>query len=138
MQYLLERHMASACLDVVKMKPLVPCDVENTHKTYKTRITSVVFDPLNIEEVDERFRSEGYVVPDEAHVIATTEDGSILLWGGLNSVYHLKRGEEIKTVFDKLAFQDLLDLTRRFKIKNKKVEIDEMRAALIEKYTPSK
>ena len=65
-------------------------------------------------------------------MIAVNEDGSILLWGGLNSIFHLRRGEQIRGAFDEehLAFNDILDLTGRFKIKNKKVEFDELLAQL--------
>lgn len=38
---------------------------------------------------------------------AVTEDGEILLWGGLNSVFHLRKGEKIDGTFDEqhLAFK---------------------------------
>jgi hypothetical protein len=126
--------MASRALDVVKMRAFVPCDVADRLNGYKGRIVEVVFDPLRIEEVNARFVGAGYIVPDGMQVIAVNEDGSILLWGGLNSVYHLRKGEEIKGAFENLAFNDILDLTNRFKIKNKKVEIDALVAGLKEKY----
>jgi hypothetical protein len=128
--------MTSRALDVVKMKSLVPCEVENPHKTYKCRIVEVVYDPLRVEEVNERFKTAGYDVTDGTQVIAVNEDGSILIWGGLNSVYHLQKGEQIGGAFDlkHLAFGDILDLTGPFKIKNKKGEIDELIAQLSAKY----
>jgi hypothetical protein len=133
---LLQRSFASSALDVAKMKAFVPCDVEDRLNQYKARIVEAVYDPLCIPEVNARFRDAGYDVADGMQVIAVTEDGSILLWGGLNSVFHLRKGETIAHAFDEkhLAFNDVLDLTGRFKIKNKKAEIDELIAKLKEKY----
>jgi hypothetical protein len=119
------------------MKAFVPCEVENQFKTYKTRIIEHVYDPLRVEEVNQKFKDAGYDVDDDdVHVIAINEDGSILLWGGLNSVFHLRKGERIAHCLDTkhIAFNDILDLTNRFKIKNKKVEIDELIAKLKMKY----
>lgn len=132
LSYLLQRTYASRALDVIKMKAFVPCQVSNELNNYKARIVEVVFDPLRIREVNARFKAAGYNIGDDMQVIAVNEDGSILLWGGLNSVFHLRKGETINGTFDlkHLAFDDILDLTQRFKIKNKKVEIDEMIAHL--------
>ena len=126
--------MASRALDVAKMKAFVPCNVTDRLNGYSARIVEAVYDPLRIEEVNARFEKEGYVVPDGMQVIAVNEDGSILMWGGMNSVYHARKGQEIRGVLDDLAFNDILDLTQRFKIKNKKVEIDALIAGLKEKY----
>jgi hypothetical protein len=133
---MLQRSFASDCVDFAKMKALVPREVECTNTGYKTKVVEVVFDPMRIEEVNAKFRSAGYIVDDDMKVIAVTEDGEILLWGGLNSVYHIGRGEEITGTFDSkyLAFEDLLDLTQPFKIKRKKVEIDEMLDRLKKRY----
>jgi hypothetical protein len=46
----------------------------------------------------------------------------------------VRKGEPIEGAFDNLAFEDILDLTQRFKIKNKKVEIDGLIAQLKQKY----
>jgi hypothetical protein len=134
--FLLQRSFASRALDVVKMKKFIPCEVENQFKTYKTRIVEHVYDPLRIREVHARFRTAGYEFSDDMQALAVTGDGEILLWGGLNSVFHLPKGEKINGVFDEqhLAFNDILDLTERFKIKNKKVEIDEFIAQLKSTY----
>ena len=134
--FLLQRSFASRALDVVKIKAFIPCDVENQFRTYKTRIIEHVYDPLRIPEVHARFRAAGYEFSDDMQVIAVTEDGEILLWGGLNSVFHLRKGNKIDGAFDEhhLAFNDILDLTERFKIKNKKVEIDEFIAQLKKTY----
>ena len=136
-RFLAQRTTASRALEVVKMKVFIPCEVENQFKTYKTKIVEHVYDPLRVEEVNARFKAEGYDVDDEdVHVIAVNEDGSILLWGGLNSVFHLRKGEKIAHCLDTkhIAFDDILDLTNRFKIKNKRVEIDELIAKLKTKY----
>lgn len=136
-KFLVQRTIASRALEVVKMKAFVPCEVENQFKTYKTRIIEHVYDPLRVEEVNQKFKDAGYDVDDDdVHVIAINEDGSILLWGGLNSVFHLRKGERIAHCLDTkhIAFNDILDLTNRFKIKNKKVEIDELIAKLKMKY----
>jgi hypothetical protein len=137
---LLQRTFASRALDVAKMKAFVPCDVDDRLNQYKAKIVEAVYDPLRVPEVNARFRAAGYDFADDMQVIAVTEDGAILLWGGLNSVFHLHKGETIAGAFDEkhLAFNDILDLTNRFKIKNKKVEIDELIADLKQKYGGTK
>ena len=134
--YLLQRTYASRALDVAKMKAFTPCEVEDRLNKYKAKIVEVVFDPLQIPEVNGSFTAAGFEVGDDMQVIAVTEDGSILVWGGLNSVFHLREGERIDGAFDEkhLAFNDILDLTERFKIKNKKVEIDQLIEKLKKKY----
>ena len=129
---LMDRFYVTRALDVVKMKGFVPCVVEDRLNKYEARIVEVVFDPLRVEEVNDRFRAEGFTFDDSMQVIAVNDDGSILLWGGANSVFHLRKGETIAGAFDEthLAFNDIVDLTARFKIKNKKPEIDELMAAL--------
>jgi hypothetical protein len=133
---LLQRHFASDCVDFAKIKSLVPREVECKLTGYKTKVVEIVFDPFRIEHVNARFKADGYIFDDSMKVVAVTEDGSILLWGGLNSVYHIKRGETITGAFDEkhLGFQDLLDFTQPFKTKRKKVEIDEMLAKLKDAY----
>ncbi len=133
---MLQRSYAGYYVELVKMKALVPCDVEDELTGYKGRIIEVVFDPLRIPEVNAKFKANGYKFDENMHVIAVTDGGAILVWGGLNSVFHLKRGERITGAFDEkhLAFQDILDLTERFKIKRKKVEIDDMIAQMKKTY----
>jgi hypothetical protein len=136
---LLQRAYVSRALDVIKMKAFVPCDVEDALTGYRGKIVDVVFDPLRIEDVNAGFRADGYRFDDEMQVIAVNEDGSILLWGGLNSVFHLRRGERISGPFDEkhLAFNDILDLTARFKIKNKRPEINELLGQMRRQYDSS-
>jgi hypothetical protein len=98
----------------------------------------VVFEPTHIQEVNAKFKAAGYHIDDGTQVIAVNEDGSLLIWGGLNSVYHLEKGERIQSAFANLAFNDILHLTRRFKIKNKKPEIDAMMAQMKEAYGDKK
>lgn len=133
---ILQRSFASDCVDFAKIKSLVPREVECELTGYKTKVVEIVFDPFQIEQVNARFKADGYIFDDSMKVIAVTEDGSILLWGGCNSVYHLKRGETITGLLDEkhLGFEDLLDFTQPFKTKRKKVEIDEMLAKLKEAY----
>lgn len=135
---LLQRSFASRALDVAKMKAFAPCDIDDHINKYKARMVNVVFDPLRVPKVNAIFRSAGYDVGDDDGnmVIAVNDDASILIWGGLNSVFHLRKGEKIGGAFDEahLAFNDILDLTARFKIKNKKVEIDKLIADLKAKY----
>jgi hypothetical protein len=134
--YLFQRSYASSCLDVVKMKDHVPCEVEDEVNRFKTRIIRVVFDPLRIPEVNAGFQAEGFIVPDDFAVIAVTADQKILMWGGLNSVYYLKKGEKLhKSLERNLAFNDIVGLTRHFKIKNKKAEVDELVAQLKKVYS---
>ncbi|HTL30061.1 MAG TPA: hypothetical protein VL282_12605, partial [Tepidisphaeraceae bacterium] len=123
LKFLMQRSFASQALSIVKMKQFVPCDVQNQFGTYKSRIVDVVYDPLRVEEVNARFKKDGCgVAESDPQVIAVNEDGSILLWGGLNSVFHLRKGEETEHCLDRkhMAFQDIVDLTNLFKkIKNK-------------------
>jgi hypothetical protein len=115
-QYLLQRSCAGDCVELVKLKEHVPCEVEGNHTGYRAKIVEVVFDPLHLHEVNAKFKADGFEFDDGLQVIAVNEDGSILLWGGLNSVYHLRRGERIKSAFDPehLAFEDLRDLLNPF------------------------
>jgi hypothetical protein len=102
---------------------------------YKATITQVVFDPLKVQETNARYAKFGYIIPKDFAVIALTADQKILLWGGMNSVYYLRKGEELdKSLEVNLAFNDIVDLTQRFKIKNKKLEIDDLLAQLKELY----
>ena len=119
------------------MKALVPCDVSDEITGYRGRVSEIVFDPLRIEEINAPYEAQGFEVREGMQVIAECEDGSILLGGGLNSIFHLRKGEQIRGAFDEdhLAFQDILDLTGRFRIKNKRAEIDGLLAQLNHKYS---
>jgi hypothetical protein len=111
----------------MKMKQLAPCEVQDELNKFKAIITEVVFDPLKTKETNRKYAKAGYIIPKDFAVIAVTADQKILLWGGLNSVYYLKKGEELdKSLEVNLAFNDIAGLTRHFKIKNKKTEIDEL------------
>jgi len=133
--YLLQRSYASSCLDVMKMRAFVPCQVADELNNYKATITEVVFDPLKVKKTNARYAKSGYIIPRDFAVIALTDDKRILLWGGMNSVYYLQKGEELdKSLEMNLAFNDIVDLTQRFKIKNKKPEIDDLLAQLKELY----
>ena len=134
--YLFQRSFASSCLDIVKMKVFVPCKVEDEVNDYKTTITKMVFDPLKISEVNASFKTSGYIIPEDFAVIAVTSDETILIWGGVNSVYYLHKGEELDDSLEvNLAFNDIVDLTQSFKIKNKKTEIDDLIAQLKRLYS---
>jgi hypothetical protein len=119
-------------LDIIKMKAFLPCEIDDPGNNYQATITEIVLDPLRIPEVNAHYRAAGYCVPDDSQVFAVTADGSILVWGGLNSVIHLQKGDSLKSFYEgkHLAFNDIRDLTARFKTKNKRVEIDEMIAQL--------
>jgi hypothetical protein len=144
--HLLRQHYASRCLDLLKMKSLVPRDVECPPNQFKRRIVEVVFDPLRIREVNARFKADGYLFDDgdpgsadghgTAAVIAVNDDGSILLWGGLNSVYCLPKGERSTGFLDKIAFDDINHLVRLFPIRNGKAEVQAMIERLERHYTP--
>ena len=142
--HLVRRDLASRCLDLMKLRAFVPCDVSDASTGYKARVVEAVFDPLRVAEVNGRFRAAGFAWDDDddegggMRVIAVTDDGSILLWGGLNSVYHLRRGERLVGVFDNLAFEDVGRLVRPFGIKNTKAEIDALVEQLKQRYTKAK
>ena len=129
---MLQRSFAGDCLDLIKMRSLVPVEVEDEPTGHKTKIVEMVFDPMQIPETNARFQSAGFLIPDEMNVIAVNGDGTILVWEGrLNCVLWLRKGKPISDGWEEnMAFQDLRDLTGRFKIKNKKPEIDDMIAAL--------
>ena len=88
-----------------------------------------------LSRVDAASRAAGYTFDEDMHVLAKTSDGAILVWGGANSIYHLRKGDEIKGFDDYMAFNDVLHLTNRFKFKNKKPEIDTLVQQLKAKYT---
>lgn len=127
---------ATRALDVVKMKNVVPCDISSPDYSYRGRIVEVVFDPVRVPEINGRFRDTGYEVPEDCQVIAVNEDGSILLWGGLNSVYHLAKGERVHGDLDDdhIVFEDILDLTGPFKFRNRRDEINDLLARMREAY----
>jgi len=123
---------ATRSLELIKMKPLMPCTVEDRINKFKSTIKEIVFDPERVEEVNKQFVTAGYNLREDFDfkVIAVNDDDSILCWGGLNSVYHLKKGETIVGGFDNLAFNDIAHLTEKFNIENKKAEIKAMIAKL--------
>jgi hypothetical protein len=141
---LLRQHYASRCLELIKMKTLVPRDIECPPNNFKRRMVEVVFDPFAVKEVNDRFRAEGYLF-DEAStddeqgtgVIARNDDGSILLWSGMNSVYCLAKGERITGFLDKIAFDDIAHLVRLFPMKHTKAQINDMIEQLKRHYTPA-
>jgi hypothetical protein len=113
------------------MRSLVPLKVVDEITGYRTTIVEMVFDPPRLAEVNGRFEAAGYKIPKRMNVIAVNKDKTILVWGGPNCVFWLKKGEPISEGWDdNVAFQDLRDLTGQFEIKNKKAEIDEMIAKL--------
>jgi hypothetical protein len=120
----------------MKMRAFVPCEVEDELNSYHGTITEVVFDPLKVKETNTRYVRAGYIIPEDFAVIALTADGKILIWGGMNSVYYLQKGEELDESLEvNLAFNDIVDLTGRFRTKNKKAETDELLAKLKETYS---
>lgn len=133
--HMLGRSYVSAAVEVTKMKALVPVKVDDRLNNYNCTIVDVVFDPLNAAAINKKFENLGYNVPENFQVIAVNEDGSILMWGGINSVYHLKKGETLPgTLEGNLAFNDIRDLINRFKFKNKKAELDELMEGLKKVY----
>jgi hypothetical protein len=125
---MLQRSIALDCLDLVKMRSLVPVEVEDELTGYRTKIVEMVFDPTRLTEINRQFKAAGYLIPDDdVNVIAVNEDSTILVWGGANCILWLRKGEPVSKGWEgNLAFQDLRDLTEKFKIKNKKAEIDDM------------
>lgn len=133
---MLQRSFAGDCLELTKMRLLVPAEVEDELTGYKAKIVEMVFEPLRIAEVNQRFTASGFILPEETNVIAVNDDDTILVWGGANSVLWLRKGEPIHEDWEpNMAFQDLRDLTDRFNIKNKKAEIDDMIAQIKEAFS---
>jgi hypothetical protein len=69
--YLLQRSYASSALDIIKMRDFTPCEVEDQFNTYRTTIVEVVFDPLHISEVNNRFEKAGYDIEESMSVITS-------------------------------------------------------------------
>src|SRR5688572_8994678 len=88
---LLRRSFAGDCLDLIKMRSFVPIEVEDELTGYKTKIVEMVFDPLRLTEVNRRFETAGYLIPQKMNVIAVNADGTILVWGGPNCVFRLQK-----------------------------------------------
>ena len=134
--------IASTCLDIVKISRFVPCDVKDEMNSYQSTIVDVVFDPLRIDEVNSEFKAAGYEFDDELmKVIAVNDDGSLLLWGGLNAVYHLRKSERMDNPLENnLAFNDILDLTFPFNIKKRRWKLTNCflscRRLMVKKTTP--
>jgi hypothetical protein len=129
--YLTNRMIASACLDVLKLKPFVPCEVRDARSELHTKIVEIVFDPLRIDDVNRKFKAAGYEFDAETTmVIAVTDDDSILVWTGNSGVSQVRKSGSADRPRERRAFSDILGLTFPFKIKNKKAEIDAMLAEL--------
>jgi hypothetical protein len=134
-RYLAERSYASSYLDLVKMKGLVPREVQEALTGYKAKIVEMVFDPFQIDEVNKRFKDSGYFIGKDMSVIAVNEDDSILLLGN-TVVYRVSKDEDLKDPLDDshVAFYDVANLTKPLKIKNTRAELDEMFQKLKQKY----
>jgi hypothetical protein len=136
LRHSLKKSYASECLTLLKMRELVPFEVEATHSDFKAKVVEMVFDPFKIKEVNARFASAGYPVLDGLEVIAVNEDGSILLWGGAAGIFYARKGEPFDEGWEENSvYDDVLDLIGRFNIKHKKAEVDEMIAKLQTHYT---
>lgn len=132
----LKKSYASDCLALLKMKAFLPCEVEDENNDFSAKIVEIVFDPFKVKEVNARFRAAGFEVPERLNVIALNEDGSILLWNETAGIFYSRKGEPFDETWEgNSAFDDLLDLTGRFNIKNKKAEVDDMMAQLHAHYT---
>lgn len=125
----------SSGMAIAKLKGFAPFDYEDEQKTFKKRLVEVVYDPLRVREVNEEFRAKGYDVPEEQQVIAVNEDGSILLWGLLDEICCLQKGHKWQDPAGGRRFVcGSPHLTRPFKIRNKKVEIDKLLAQVEKTY----
>ncbi len=126
--HVVQRLFATHFVQLEKMKHLVPRKIKSQCSSRRMTIAEVVFDPLQIEKVNAKFKGSGFLFDDPMHVIAVNDDGSILLWGGANSVFHLRPGERIRGALDEkhLVFEDIRHLTDLFGIEVKKKDVDEM------------
>jgi hypothetical protein len=138
--HLVQRLFATRFLQLEKMKQMVPRTVKAQCASRRITVAEVVFDTLHIDKVNAKFKRRGFVFDDRMHVIAVTDDGSILLWGGANSVFHLRRGQRISGPLDEkhLVFEDISHLTDLFEIEVKKKEVDEMISQLKRACTPAR
>lgn len=113
--------IASHCLDILKLGDFVPFEIELSETGSKATIEEIVFDPLRIYEVNDKYRQAGFEIDEQfSRVIAVMADGSILVWFGHTTIYLLEKDTDKKIE----AFNDLLDLTFDFNIKNKRPEIN--------------
>lgn len=133
--YFKNRMIASTCLDIVKLKHFVPCEIRDNGGEFRATMIDVVFDPLRIDSVNHAFRDAGYKFDETTTmVIAVNDDESILLWTGNSGVLQLWKGGSDESPNERRAFNDILGLTFPFMIKNKKSEVDAMLAQLRSKY----
>jgi len=128
----LQRSFAMRFVELDKIKALVPRTINAQWNGRRIKVAEVVFDPLQIKKVNEKFTANGFILDDRKHVIAVNADCSILVWGGANSVFRLRAGERITGALDekRLAFEDISHFTESFEVKVTKKEVDAMIAKL--------
>ena len=91
----LQLSFATRFVELEKIKSLVPRTIKAQVKGRRIAVAKVVFDPLRMKKVNAEFKDNGFFLDDRNNVIAMNADGSILVWGGANSVFRLRRGERI-------------------------------------------
>jgi hypothetical protein len=127
-----QRSFATHFVKIDKIKALVPRTVKAQANGRPIKIREIVFDPLQIKKVNAKFTNDGSILDDRKYVIAVNADGSILVWGGANSVFRLRAGARITGALDerRLAFEDISHFTDAFEVEATKKEVDAMIAKL--------
>jgi hypothetical protein len=131
-QSLVKRSFATHFVKLEKMRTLVPRTVKAQWSGRPIKVKAIVFDPLQLQKVNAKFTDDGFILDDRKYVIAVNADGSILVWGGANSVFRLRAGARITGALDekRLAFEDISHFTDAFEVDATKKEVDAMIARL--------
>ncbi|HEY5913132.1 MAG TPA: hypothetical protein VJA21_21285 [Verrucomicrobiae bacterium] len=124
----LQRSFATHFVKLEKMRTLVPRTIKAQWNGRPIKVREIVFDPLQIKKVKAKFTEAGFILDDRKHVLAVNADGSILVWGGANSVFRLRAGARITGALDerRLAFEDIGHFTDAFEVDATKKEVDAM------------
>ena len=128
----IQRSFATHFVKLEKIKALVPRTIKAQANGRPIKIKEIVFDPLQIKQVNARFTDKGFILDEKKYVIAINDDRSILVWGGANSVFRLRTGARITRSSDpkRLAFEDITHFTGAFEVEATKKEVDAMVAIL--------
>ena len=92
--HLLRQHYASRCVDLLKMKSLVPRDVECPPHQFKRRLVEVVFDPLRVREppnCTECLPRSQLTVLSRFQLLPLREEGAALVVALVSMVAHASR-----------------------------------------------
>jgi hypothetical protein len=128
----IQRSFATHFVKLEKIKALVPRTVRAQTNGRPIKVREIVFDPLQIKNVNAGFTGKGFILDEKQYVIAVNADRSILVWGGANSVFRLRAGSRSTGAGDwrRCVFEDISHFTDAFEVETAKKEVDAMIAKL--------